>query len=415
VRVSPSGPTGRQFANHLSPILDDLETMEVNWEVGSSALASSLGAGGPPIVVEVSGQSLPDLRRGADLIKARLVQQSELWNVRTSFEGGPPELRIVLNRPMADGLGVDLETLSRVLEASLDGRVVTMLSTGDEDRPVTLRLTTPTREDLKNVVFQTARGQKVAVGEIASFVEAEGAREIFRRDQRRTAMVSAHITEGADHPGAIAAVAAVLAAVQLPPGLRAQFRGEEAERARTFGELQLAGIFALVLVFMVLSGSFESLIHPVTVLAAIPLGLIGVAAMLVPLGQPVGVMAMLGLIVLAGVAVNDAVLLLSTARQLMARGTDRVDALVTAAGIRLRPILMTTLTTVLVLLPLVFGSGEGSELRAPMALTIIGGITMSTLGSLLVLPCLYLVLDRLRPGGRDDSTAVGTFEGSGQP
>lgn len=104
---------------------------------------------------------------------------------------------------------------------------------------------------------------------------------------------------------------------------------------------------------------------------------------------------------------NDAVLLLSTARQLIASGTDRVDALVLAAGIRLRPILMTTLTTVLVLLPLVFGSGEGAELRAPMALTIIGGITLSTLGSLVVLPCLYLVLDRLRPGEGKVPTAQG--------
>ena len=407
VRVAPSGPTGRQFANYLAPILDEMESIEVNWEVGSSALSSALGVSGPPIVVEVSGQSLLDLRRGAELIKASLAEQKELWNVRTSFEGGPPELRIVLNRPMADGLGVDLETLSRVLEASLDGRIVTMLSTGDEDRPITIRLRTPTREDLKNVVFQTAQGQKVAVGEVASFVEAEGAREIFRRNQRRTAMVTAHIAEGEDYPSAIAAVVDTLEEVQLPPGLQAQFRGEEAERARTFGELQLAGIFALVLVFMVLAGSFESLIHPVTVLAAIPLGLIGVAAMLVPLGQPIGVMAMLGLIVLAGVAVNDAVLLLSTARQLIISGTDRVDALVSAAGIRLRPILMTTLTTVLVLLPLVFGSGEGSELRAPMAVTIIGGITMSTFGSLLVLPCLYLVLDRFRPGGGNGATVQG--------
>ena len=134
---------------------------------------------------------------------------------------------------MADGLGVDLETLSRVLEASLDGRIVTMLSTGDEDRPITIRLATPTREGLKNVVFQTARGQKVAIGEVASFVEAEGAREIFRRDQRRTAMVTAHVAAGQDYPSAIAAVVDTLQEVQLPPGLRAQFSGEEAERART--------------------------------------------------------------------------------------------------------------------------------------------------------------------------------------
>ena len=133
--------------------------------------------------------------------------------------------------------------------------------------------------------------------------------------------------------------------------------------------------------------------QPITILYAIPVGLIGVAAALVPFGEPVGVMVMLGLIVLAGVAVNDAVLLVATARQLMADGKERIQALAEAAGIRLRPITMTTLTTTLALTPLLFGGGEGAVLRQPMAMTIIGGLAASTVGSLLVLPCLYLILD----------------------
>ena len=153
---------------------------------------------------------------------------------------------------------------------------------------------------------------------------------------------------------------------------------------------------------MVLAGTFESLLQPITVLAAVPLALVGVAVALVPAGQPIGVMAMLGFIVLAGVAVNDAVLLISTARQLVTEGRaggrepSVSQALAAAAGIRLRPIMMTTLTTALALTPLVFGGGEGAQLRAPMAITIIGGIVASTLGSLLVLPCLYLLLEKTR-------------------
>ena len=286
-----------------------------------------------------------------------------------------------------------------MLETSLDGRDVTMLAMGDEERPVTLRLPTPRRDALGHVVFRNSQGRQVAISEVARFTEAEGAREIFRRDQRRTAQVSAHIAEGADNPSAIAAVVAALEDVPLPPGLRPELRGEEEERVRTFGELRLAAVLALVLVLMVLAATFESLLHPVTVLAAIPLGLVGVAIALVPTGQPIGMMAMIGLIVLAGVAVNDAVLLVATARQLMASGVERVEALVQAAGTRLRPIIMTTLTTVLALLPLAFGPGEGAELRGPMAVTIIGGILASTVGSLLVLPCLYLVLERLAARG----------------
>jgi HAE1 family hydrophobic/amphiphilic exporter-1 len=155
-------------------------------------------------------------------------------------------------------------------------------------------------------------------------------------------------------------------------------------------------MIALLLVFMVLAGTFESLVHPVTVLASVPLALVGVAIALVPFGKPIGVMSFIGLIVLAGIAVNDAILLVQTARQLMADGLERKMALARAAAIRLRPILMTTATTVLALLPLAIGVGEAAQLRAPLALTIIGGITASTLSSLFVIPCLYLVLDYLR-------------------
>ncbi len=400
VRIDGEGPTGRQLAAVLSPQIQGLESTEVSWDVSSSALAGALGTSGPPVAVEISGQSLDDLRRGAELVRERLADRPELWDVRSSFEGGPPELRVELDRALADGLGVDLDTLSRVLEATLDGREVTMLSLGDEERPITLRLPTPRREDLAHVVFRNNQGRQIAVSEVARFTEAEGAREIFRRDQRRTAEVTAQIAEGIDTPRAVAAVSDALAGTPLPPGLRAELRGEEAERARTFGELRLAAVLAVVLVLMVLAGTFESLLHPITVLGAIPLSLVGVAVVLVPEGQPIGMMAMLGLIVLAGVAVNDAVLLLATARQLIAEGAERVDALVEAAGIRLRPILMTTLTTVLALVPLAVGAGEGAELRGPMAVTIIGGLLASTVGSVLVLPCLYLVMDRLRPGGR---------------
>ena len=395
-RMEIDGPTGREVANWLEPELADLPMTEVNWEIGRSALTDALGTAGPPITVEVSGNALEDLRRSAEGIKQRLETLPELWDVRSSFEGGPPELRVTLDRAMADSLGVNLQTVSRVMEASLDGRVATILSTGDEERRVTIRLPTPRREDLSDVLFRTPGGRLAALGQVATFAEAEGAREVFRRDQRRTGEVTAQIAEGISKPAAVAAVETALEDVPLPPGTRSALRGEEEQRARTFAELRLAGVLALVLVFMVLAGTFESLVHPVTVLSSIPLALIGVAGALAWTGQPIGVMAMLGLIVLAGIAVNDAVLLIATARRQMDAGQDRVAALAAAAGIRLRPIAMTTLTTALALVPLVLAGGEGASLRAPMALTIIGGILASTIGSLLVLPCVYLLIDRMR-------------------
>jgi HAE1 family hydrophobic/amphiphilic exporter-1 len=397
VRLAAGGLTGSQVVAAARDAVEGLADVEASWEVGSSALAQALGGSGPPIVVEISGQSLEDLRRGADLVREAMAASPELWNVRSSFEGGPPELRVVLDRTLADGLGVDLDTVAASLEASLDGLTATVLSTGDEEQDVVIMLPRVRRDELLLVPLTTSAGVRVVVGDVARLEPTSGAREIFRRDQRRIARVTARVAEGGDFPSAMRAAQAALAAVQIPPGLISRVAGEEEERVRTFGELKWAAALALLLVFMVLAGTFESMLHPLTVVSAIPLALIGVAAMLLPLGRPVGVMEMLGMIVLGGIAVNDAILLIDSARRLMRQGLERRAALARAAGIRLRPILMTTATTVLALLPLALGAGEAARLRSPLALTIIGGIIASTAGSLLVIPCLYLVLDKLRP------------------
>ena len=400
VRLAAGGRTGSQIVAAAAPIVAELEGVEASWEVGASALARSLGNTGPPIVVEIAGQSLPDLRLGAERVAAALTGAEAVWNVRSSFEGGPPELRVILDRTLADGLGIDLDTVAAALQASLDGRKVTVLTIGDEERDVMLRLPRVRRSELLQIPLRTAGGVRAVVGDIARVVPEIGAREIFRRDQRRVARVTARIAPGHEFPEAMAAAQDGLAATDLPPGLQMRLAGEEEERVRTFNELTMAALLAVLLVFMVLAGTFESLVHPLTIVASIPLALIGVAALLVPLGRPIGVMEMLGMIVLGGVAVNDAILLADAARHFIRDGMARKQALARAAAVRLRPITMTTATTVLALLPLAIGAGESARLRSPLALTIIGGIVASTIGSLLVIPCIYLLLDRLRPSGR---------------
>lgn len=397
VRLREASRSGTQIVTQIEPLVGTMSNLEAQWEVGTTALARALGTTGPPIAIEISGQSLTDLREASETLREGLSARPELWNVRSSFEGGPPELRVVLERALADGRGVDLESIGGALEAALDGRFVTTIASGDEEYDIMLTMPRVRRDELLQIPFTTAGGQRIVVGDVARVEQIEGAREIFRRDQRRVAQVTARIAEGAGYPAATAAALQVVEELAVPPGLRVRVTGEEEERARTFGELRWAAGLALLLVFMVLAGTFESLIHPLTVVASVPLALIGVAAVLIPLGRPIGVMELLGTIVLAGVAVNNSILLLDAARQLIAEGVDRADALARAAGQRLRPILMTTATTILALLPLALAGGEASELRSPMARTIIGGLIASTLASLLVIPSLYLVLDRLRP------------------
>jgi hydrophobic/amphiphilic exporter-1 (mainly G- bacteria), HAE1 family len=394
--LAAGGVSGGEVVRRAAPLVSTLHRLQVSWEVGSSALARALGTAGPPIVVEIAGDSIEDLRRGAERVRASLARRPELWNVHSSFEGGPPEMRIQLKRAVADGLGVDLPTIGAVVESSLDGLRATTLTMGDEERDVVLKLPRTDPKALLELPFQTSTGRRITIGEVADLVEAEGAKEIFRRDQRRIAQVTARIAPGVSAPAARASALAAMAAANVPQGLRVSLAGEETERERTTGELRWAGLLALLLVFMVLAGSFESLLLPITILSAIPLSLIGVALVLVPMHKPLGIMSMLGLITLAGVAVNDAILLAQAARKLIEAGVERRRALARAASLRLRPIIMTTTTTVLALAPLAVGVGEAAELRSPLALTVISGLVASLFSSLLVIPCLYVVLDEIR-------------------
>lgn len=377
------------------PAVEALYGTEVNWQVSTSALSQALGTTGPAIAVEVTGKSLEDIRFGAEVMQSQLEQTAELWNVRTSFEGAPPEMRLTLNRTIADGLGVDLATVSSVLEAALDGLNVTTLTLGDEDREIVITLPSIDADQVLTLQFRSNNGQLLTIGDVAQLERVPGAREIFRRDQRRIAQITASVSPGFSNPEARAAAENAVAEAELPAGILAQMSGEEIERQRTVTELSWAAALALMLVLMVLAGSFESLLHPITILSSIPIALIGVAIVLVPIGQPLGIMAMLGFIMLVGVAVNDAILLAQMARGLILEGMDRRAALARAAALRLRPIIMTTATTVLALLPMALGSGEGAQLRSPLAWTVVGGIIASTIGSLSTVPCLYLILDSI--------------------
>jgi len=400
VRLRAGGRSGSQVVAAAAPAVAQLGNIEASWEVGASALARALGTTGPPILVEISGQSLDELRIGAERMRDAMAAETDLWNVRSSFEGGPPELRLRLDRTLADGLGVDLDQVAVALRTSLDGTRATVITMGDEERDVVMRTPRMRRDELLHVPLTTPSGTRVTIGDIATLEPRTGAREIFRRDQKRVARVTARIAEGSDYPAAQAAAQRALESAELSPGLLARVAGEEEERMQTFSELRFAALLAVLLVFMVLAGTFESLVHPVTIVVSVPLAMIGVAAILIPLGRPIGVMEMLGMIVLSGIAVNDAILYVDRARQLLAQGMARRQALARAASLRLRPILMTTATTVLALLPLAIGTDEAARLRSPMALTIIGGILASTLGALFVIPCVYTLLDRLRPGRR---------------
>ena len=393
VNLGLDGKTAGQIVKAASPAISKLANVEVSWELGTSAISKALGNTGPPIQVEISGQSIDELRKSTARVFDKLKAVPELWNVQSSFEGGSPELHVMLNRTLCDGLGVDIDTMSRILESALDGKQVTTMTTGDEERDIVLKIKQGNVVDLKSVPFTLSNGERLTVGDIADFKTVDGALEIFRKNQKRVAKVTARVTPGVEFPEARMVAETAIENIDPGPGLSMKLVGEEEERAKTFSELEWAGLIAVILVFMVLAGTFESLLHPFTVLSSISFAFVGVAAILIPAGKPIGIMEFLGIIVLSGIAVNDAILMVQTARQFINEGVELKTALARAASIRLRPIIMTTATTVLALLPLAIGIGEAAQLRAPLARAVIGGVTASTIASLFVIPCLYLLLD----------------------
>ncbi|MDA0747722.1 MAG: efflux RND transporter permease subunit, partial [bacterium] len=224
----------------------------------------------------------------------------------------------------------------------------------------------------------------------------EGPREILRDGQRRVGRISGDLAEGVVLSEAAEEVQQVLASLSLPQGYRARLVGEEQDRAESFQSLEFALLLSIVLVYMVMASLFESLLHPFTVMLSVPLAGIGVVLGFALLGEPFSVMAYIGMIMLGGIAVNDAIILVDRINQLRPELASLREAVLQATQDRMRPILMTSATTILALAPLAFGVGEGARLRAPMAIAVIGGLVTSTVMTLFVIPAMYEVMDRLR-------------------
>jgi HAE1 family hydrophobic/amphiphilic exporter-1 len=218
-------------------------------------------------------------------------------------------------------------------------------------------------------------------------------REITRRNQSRTCYIYANVGSDAAFDKVIKNATMALKAVTLPVDYKMEFTGQELKRKESTSNLSFALFLSLILVFMVLAAQFESIIQPFVIMLTIPLAGVGTILTFFLLGKTLNMMAYIGIIMLGGIAVNNAILLIDRINQLREGGMGKKDAIVLAGSQRIRPILMTSLTTILALLPLTIGIGESASLRAPMALAVIGGLVSSTLLTLVVIPCVYWVFD----------------------
>ncbi|MBL9103430.1 MAG: efflux RND transporter permease subunit [Myxococcales bacterium] len=354
-----------------------------------------------PIEIEVRGYELGELAAATDAVREALEGVAGLRDVKASILPGSPEVQIVYNRDALARYNLDIRTVAELVRNKVQGFEATKYNRKDRKIPVRVRLKdidTATVEALRDLVVNPGQTRPVPLSAVAELTLGRGPNEIRRIGQQRVGLVTANL-EGAGLGSAGADIQDALRGLELPAGVTLAVTGQSAEWETSSRSLYLALGLSIFLVYVIMASQFESLVYPMIILVTIPLAAVGVVWTLLVLGVPVSVLVFLGAILLAGIVVNNAIVLVDYTGQLKQRGMSTDEALALAGQVRLRPILMTTLTTVLGLIPMAMGLGDGAELRTPMAITVIAGLGFSTLLTLVVIPTIYAGVDRIFGGG----------------
>jgi HAE1 family hydrophobic/amphiphilic exporter-1 len=351
-----------------------------------------------PVEIEIAGYDLRSLKKVSNDIASRLDSNPRFADVKSTMKAGHPEIQIRFDREKAAALGFQVYEVADRVVSKVRGDVASRYSWRDRKIDILVRAKESDRnsvDKIRKLIINPESERPVTLEAVADITLDTGPGEIRRVDQERVALVTANLNYG-DLGTAAEEINGMIAGIPMPAGLAVTITGQNQEMARSFKSLQFALLLAVFLVYLVMASQFESFLHPFVILFTIPLALIGAVWALFLTGSTISVVVFIGLILLAGIVVNNAIVLIDLINQLRDGGTDKRAAILEGGKSRLRPILMTTLTTTLGLLPLALGIGEGAEVRAPMAITVIGGLTVSTLLTLIVIPVVYDLLDRRR-------------------
>ena len=351
-----------------------------------------------PIEVEINGNDLETLRLLAAEVVTRVQMIPGLTDVESSAQEGQPEVQVRFDRRRIAELGTTIQAVGELLRNQLQGDVATELNRQDRTIDIRVRSTQKERRNLDDlrrlIVSPPSYPVPVPLEAVATVHLVDGPAEIRRLDQERAAVVTANLS-GRDLGSVVRDIEVATGDIAIPEGFDIGVAGQNEEMVRSFDSLKFALALAVFLVYLVMASQFESLLHPLVIMLTIPLGLVGSALGLMITDQTISVVVLIGLIMLAGIVVNNAIVLVDYINHLRrVEHLEKFEAVVQAGQVRFRPILMTTTTTVLGLLPMAVGLGEGSEIRVPMAIAVIGGLLVSTVLTLVVIPAVYTVVDR---------------------
>ncbi|MFC3551834.1 efflux RND transporter permease subunit [Lysobacter cavernae] len=349
-----------------------------------------------PLEIELRGQDLASIERAGQQMAAMLRGNPHYADVKSTVEQGFPEIQIRFDQDRAAALGLTTRQIADVVVKKVRGDVATRYSFRDRKIDVLVRAQETDRasvESIRRLIVNPGSNRPVTLDSVADVVSTTGPSEIHRADQVRVAIVSANLRD-IDLGGAVQEVQDMVTKQPFGADVRMHIGGQGEELAESVKSLLFAFGLAVFLVYLVMASQFESLLHPFVILFTIPLAMVGAVLALLLTRSPVSVVVFIGLILLVGLVVKNAIILIDKVNQLREVGVAKREALVEGARSRLRPIIMTTTCTLFGFLPLALAMGEGAEVRSPMAITVIGGLLVSTLLTLVVIPVVYDLLDR---------------------
>ena len=362
-----------------------------------SAMSGGISTGSAPLVVKVSGEEFDKLNKVTDEVIKALKQVDGVIDIKSSNEKSSEEIRIVVDKEKAAEYGLNNITIAQAIQGAFKGIEVDQIVLEDKNHNIVISSTMreyPTYTDLENITVSTMTGSKIALSDIAKIQRGKGYKEIARENDTRVVTVSAGI-DGISLNEAVSKTKDILKNYEIETGYTISYGGEVEQMVEAFSQMILALIVAVLLVYMVMAAQFESLLSPFIIMFTIPLAFVGAIFLLFITGVNIGITALIGFIMLSGIIVNNGIVLIDYINRLKLEGRSTREAILETGPLRLQPILMTALTTIMGLMPMAMGLGEGNELQLPLALTVIGGLIFSTVLTLIVIPVIYSIFDEI--------------------
>ncbi len=390
----------------ISHAIGEIPGMEISYQQDETALKSIMGTDEAPVVIEIEGEDLQVIESLTAEVKSMVQDLPGMYNFESSMEEGSPEVEIVVDRLRAGMYNLSVSNIVSQIQVQLEGKDAGQVERQGEMQNISIKLPDKGLSQIEELTI-TSGNQEFMVSELAEVRIGQSPKEVYRRNQSRIGKISAQLEKDVPLDQAVSKIREAIKPLSIPPDYKVNISGEEEKRQESMSSLSFALILSIVLVYMVLASQFESLLHPFTILLTIPLAVVGSVLVFFLLGKTLNIMAYIGIIMLVGIAVNDSIIFVDRILQLRNEGMQRMEAILQAGQQRIRPIIMTSLTTILALFPLTLGIGESASLRSPMALAVIGGLVTSTILTLVVIPCMYEAVEAIRDRLKKEPKPIG--------